>query len=186
MNETINTILSRRSIRNYSTEQVKQNDLDLIVKAGLYAPSGHNQQSWHFTVVQDKELIDSLSNATKEEMAKTDNEFLQEKASDANFHLFYHSPTIIVISGENAAIVPNIDCAAAAQNMLIAAESINIGTCWIGLLAYLFRSDRIAEFTKLLGIPEGYTPYYAITVGYKNIEKQEAFPRRENTVNYIR
>jgi len=65
MNETIQTILSRRSVRSYSSEQIKDEELDLILKAGLYAPSAHNQQSWHFTVIQDKEVINKLNKAAK-------------------------------------------------------------------------------------------------------------------------
>lgn len=186
MNETIKTILNRRSIRSYSDEQIKEEELDIIIKAGLYAPSGHNMQPWHFTVVQDKKIIDSLSRDTKEEMAKLENDFMKAKGADESFHLFYNSPTVIVISGEKSAIVPNLDCAAATENMLIAAESLNIGSCWIGLAKFLFLSEKVEEYIKLLQIPEGYEPYYAIALGYKTTENNEAPTRRENTVNYIR
>lgn len=186
MNETIKTILSRRSVRSYSTQQIKNEDLDLILKAGLYAPSAHNQQSWHFTVIQDKELIDNLNKASKEEMAKLEDEHLKEFGANENFHLFYNAPTIIVISGEKSAIASGADCAAATQNMLVAAESLNIGTCWIGLVRPLFKGERADEFAKLFNIPEGYELNYAVAVGYKTAENAQAAPRRENTVDFIR
>lgn len=186
MNDTIQTILNRRSVRNYLPQQIKDEELDLILKARLYAPSGHNMQSWHFTVIQDKKIIDNLNHAAKKEMSKADNEYLKEKASDESYHLFYHSPTIIVISGEKSAIVPHLDCAAATENMLIAAESLNIGTCWIGLVAYLFKSEKVNEYIELLSIPDGYEPYYAITVGYKAEENTQPAPRRENTVSFVK
>jgi nitroreductase len=186
MNETIKTILNRRSVRSYSSEQIKDEELDLIIKAGLYAPSAHNQQPWHFTVVQDKKLIDNLNKATKEEMSKIEDNFLKATASNENYHIFYNSPTIIVISGEKSAMLPNTDCAAATQNMLLAAESLNIGTCWIGFVSFLFRSNKVQEYIKLLEIPEGFEPYYAVAVGYKTKENTQAPLRRENTVNYVK
>jgi len=184
MNETIKTILSRRSVRAYSSEQIKPEELDLIVKAGLYAPSACNQQSWHFTVIQDSKLIDDLNKASKEEMLKQDDEYLKNFGSNEDFNLFYNAPTVIVVSGEKSAIAPRVDCAAATENMLLVAESLNIGTCWIGLVTPLFQSERAAEFSKLFGVPEGYELYHAIALGYKASEG-EASPRRENTVNYI-
>jgi len=186
MNEVIKTILNRRSVRNYSDKQIKEEDLDLIIKAGLYAPTAHNQQAWHFTIVQDKQLIDNLNQASKDEMLKLEDDYLKNLGSDENFNIFYNSPTIIVISGEKSAPIARADCAAATENMLIAAESLNIGTCWIGLVAFLFRSVKVQEYEKLLEIPEGYEPYYAVAIGYKTKENEQAAPRRENTVNYIR
>ena len=185
MNEIINTILSRRSVRSYSDKQIKNEELELILKAGLFAPSAHNQQSWHFTVIQDKAVIDNLSEASKEAMLKLNDEHLK-KYTDKNFHLFYNAPTVIVVSGEKAALAPRVDCSAAIQNMLVAAESLNIGTCWIGLVTPLFQSERAAEFAKLYSIPEGYELFYAVTVGYKAEENQPAAPRRENTVNFLK
>jgi len=186
MNETIKTILGRRSVRSYSSEQIKDEKLELILKAGLYAPSAHNQQSWHFTVIQDKEVIDNLNKASKEEMLKIDDEHLINRASDESFHLFYNAPTVIVVSGEKSAIAPIIDCSAAIQNMLLAAESVDIGTCWIGLVTPLFKSERAQEFANLFGIPDGYELYFAVAAGYKTVENVQPAPRRENTVNYIR
>ena len=186
MNETIKTILSRRSVRSYSPEQIKQEELDLIIKAGLYAPSAHNEQSWHFTVIQDKKLIDVLNQASKEAMLKLEDEHLEKFGADENYNLFYGAPTVITVSGEKSAMIPHTDCAAAIQNMLLAAESLNIGTCWIGLVTPLFKSDRAPEFAKALGVPEGYELYYAITVGYKKEENAQPASRRENTVNFIK
>jgi len=186
MNETINTILARRSVRKYSDEQIKENELDLIIKAGLFAPSGCNAQPWHFTVVQNKELIKNLNIDAKKELLKAENETFRTLAANEDFDIFYNAPTIIVISGEKNAPVPQTDCAAATENMLLAAESLNIGTCWIGLVGYLFRSNNAEKYIKLLKIPQGYEPYYAITLGYKVEETQQAPPRKENTVNYIR
>ena len=186
MNETIDTILKRRSVRVYSEEQVNQADLDTIIKAGLYAPSACNMQPWHFTVIQNKELIETLGLESKKEFLNSENELFRKMAENEKYNIFYHAPTIIVISGEKKAEMPQVDCALATQNISIAAESLGLGTCIIGLIAFLFQSARVDKFIEKLEIPEGYEPYYAITIGHKKLPDLKPAPRRENTVSYIK
>ncbi len=186
MNEVINAILNRRSVRVYSDEQIKQEDLDQILQAGLYSPSGCNMQPWHFTVVQNKDLMNEINDETKKILLNCDSEKFQAYAKNENYNIFFNATTTIIISGEKEELVPQTDCAAATENMLIAAESLGIGTCWVGLITYLFMSEKGAEYTTKLQIPEGYEPYYAITLGYKKYPDPKPLPRRENTVNYIK
>lgn len=186
MNEIIENILNRRSVRVYSDEQIKHEDLDLILKSGLFAPSACNQQSWHFTVIQNKEILDVLNTETKKELLKNENENFRNYANNENYNVFFKAPTVIIISGEKAALVPHTDCAAATENMMLAAESLGIGSCWIGLVTFLFKSERSEEFKKMLEISEDYEPYYAITLGYKKYPNPKPQPRREGTVNYIK
>ena len=185
MNEVIQNILDRRSVRVYSDEQIKQDDLDLILQSGLYSPSACNIQPWHFTVVQNKELIKELSVESKKEFADSDNEMFRKMANNESYDIFYNAPTIIIVSGDKGNYTSETDCAAASENMILAAESLGIGTCWIGLVAFLFRSKKANEYIKKLQIPENYEPYYAITFGYKKYPNPKPQPRRENTVNYI-
>lgn len=186
MNEVIQNILNRRSVRVYAEEQIKQEDLDLILQAGLYAPSACNTQPWHFTVVQNKEVLDNINQETKKELLKCDNEYFKQMGENEKYHIFYNAPTVIIVSSENGELMPNTNSSAATENMMLAAESLNIGSCWIGLCAYLFKSERGQEYLKTLEIPEGFEPSYAITLGYKKIANPKPQPRRENTVNYIK
>lgn len=186
MNEVIQNILNRRSVRVYSEEQIKQKDLELILNAGCYAPSGCNSQSWHFTVVQNKEIMNKLNNDSKKEFSNSENEMFRKMAANENYDIFYKAPTIIVVSGENNPVVPQIDCAAATENMILAAESLGIGSCWIGLVSFLFRSKKVNDYIKILEIPENYEPYYAITLGYKKYPNPKPQPRRGNVINYIK
>lgn len=186
MNEVIQNILDRRSVRVYSDEQIKQEDLNLILESGLFAPSGCNMQPWHFTVIQNKELLDKLNIETKKELLTCGNERFEDYAKNEAFNIFYNAPSIIIISGEKSALVPQIDCAAATENMMLAAESLGIGSCWIGLITYLFKKEQGEKFIKQLEIPDGYEPYYAMTLGYKKYPNPKPQPRRENTVNYIK
>lgn len=186
MNETLNNIFNRRSNRTFLTEQITEEQLVTIIDSGLYAPSAHNQQPWHFTVVQDQQLLSQLNTDTKAVAKYFDDKVFHQIAVNDEFHIFYHAPTVIIVSGEEKALMPRFDCAAATQNMLIAAESINIGSCWVGLVDFLFQTDKENKYAQKLGIPEGYKPYYAVVLGNKKMKNGKAPARRKNTVNYIR
>ncbi|MTI81386.1 MAG: nitroreductase family protein [Firmicutes bacterium] len=186
MNETIGNIKSRRSIRAFKQEQIKDEELQLILEAGLYAPSAHNQQSWHFTVIQNKEILDDLNESSKEAGKIFNDKYIQQLSNNEKFHTFYHAPTAVIISGKKDSLMPFADCAAATQNMLVAAQSIGIGSCWIGLVSLVFNGEKAKKYQDKLGIPEGYQPYHAVALGYKKVKSTKAFARKENTVNYIR
>ena len=187
MNQTLSVIRQRRTTRRFKLEQIKDEELKEIIDAGLYAPSAHNQQSWNFTVVQNGELIKELSDASKESAKDVPNEMIRKIAANKDFNIFYGAPTIIIVSGKEENVMPGVDCAAATQNMLIAAESLDIGVCWNGLVGLLFNNEVIFEkYIKKLQIPQGFKPYYAIALGYKEVRMSNAPARRENTVQYIR
>lgn len=186
MNVVIENILNRRSVRVYSEEQIRHEDLDLVLKAGIFSPSGCNAQPWHFSVVQNKEIINNLNLETKKELIKSDNETFRSLGKNEKFDIFYNAPTIIVVSGEKEAPTALIDCSAATENMILAAESLGIGTCWIGFVAFLFKEQRAQELMKKLEIPEGYEPYFAITFGYKKFDNPKPQPRRANVISYIK
>lgn len=186
MNETLRVIRERRTTRKFKGEQIKDEELEAIVQAGLYAPSAHNQQSWNFSVIQNLELIAEMNTETKEVAKTFPNETIQKMGNNEKLDLFYGAPTVIVVSGKNDAMMPQVDCAAATENMFIAAESINIGGCWNGSIGLLFNGPKGEEYKKRLGIPEGYTPYYAAVFGYKDVKTGNAPERKVNSVQYIK
>ena len=186
MNETLKNIRNRRSTRAFLPEQLNDTDVQDIIDAGIYAPSATNKQPWHFTVIQRKDIIDRLSDAFKEIARKSDNEYIRRFADNEKFHVFYNAPTVVLVSGDKNNEYASVDCAAAVENMLIAAESLEIGSCWIGLIAYLLNSEEGAELVKELEIPEGFKQIHAFCLGYKKIEITNAPARKENTVNYIK
>lgn len=183
MNQVFETIKSRRSTRKYLPKQIKKEELDIILEAGIYAPSGHNDQAWHFTVVQNKELIDLMSEESKKVMAKLPVDWIAKMGRSENLNIFYNAPTVIVVSGKKDATSPFADCCAAIQNMLLAAESIDIGSCWIGLARFFYENP---ENLKKLNIPEGYEPHYSVSFGYKDSSSNRAPKRNKDVVNYIK
>ncbi|MDO4535677.1 MAG: nitroreductase family protein [Clostridium perfringens] len=187
MNEILKVIRDRRTTRKFKIEQIKEEELQGIIDAGLYAPSAHNQQSWNFTVIQDKELISKLSTSTKEMAKNIPDPIINKMANNEKFNIFYDAPTVILVSGKEENMMPEVDCAAATQNMLIAAESLDIGVCWNGFITLLFNNEEgFKEYKNILQIPEGFKPYYALAIGYKEVKMNNAPARRENTVQYIR
>lgn len=174
-NNTVDTIMNRRSVREYKNTQVSEKDIETIINAGLYAPSGRNLQTWHFTVVQNRDLIDEIEAAVSVVRGVKD------------FHPFFGAPTVIFISGDKSSDWMREDCAAATENMMLAAHSIGIGSCWVGCCRSTLMGDE-EKWREKLGVPEGFQPMYALPIGYFNDNFIPSKPkaRRENTVNFIK
>lgn len=185
MNETISTILNRRSIRAYKPEQIKADDLQLILKAGMFAPSAMNQQSWHFTIVQNQEMIQKINQTLRAFYLKSGNKRFEEMAKSEKFNVFYNAPTLIIVSGDEKAIAPQCDCTLAMGNMFLAASSIGIGSCWIHALTQLGNAEEGNTLINALGIPQGHKIFTSGIFGYAAVEAPTAAPRKENTVNII-
>lgn len=185
MNETLKSIRNRRSIRVYKPEQIQDDELNAIVDAGLYAPSAMNQQPWHVTVIQNPEMLKSLNDDAKESIAKSEDPYFSKFASEA-FNIFYNAPTAVVVSSVADSPYAVGDCAALTENMLVAAESLNIGSCWVGLASFALKGPKAAEYKERLGIPEGYAPCFTITLGYKKTSGTAAPERKAGTVNFVR
>ncbi|PAB57890.1 nitroreductase [Anaeromicrobium sediminis] len=186
MNETLQVIKNRRSTRKFKPEQIKEEELEAILEAGIYAPSAHNDQPWNFTVIQNKELMEELNVESKEKCKDFPDELIRKMANNERFNIFYGAPTVIIVSGRDNAIMPQVDCAAATENMLLAAESLDIGGCWNGFVSFLFNSEKGDEYKEKLNIPRGYTPYYGVALGYKKVRVFNAPARKGNVVQYIK
>ncbi|AGK99051.1 nitroreductase family protein [Clostridium pasteurianum] len=184
MNEVLKTLKSRRSIRAYLPDQISDEELQAILEAGIYAPTAHNDQPWHFTVIQNKEKLQYISAKSKELMAESKIEWIKNMGLNTKVNILYNAPTLIIVSGKKDAVAPKVDCSAAIENMLIAAESLNIGSVWLGLVTFFF---QLEDEMKNLDIPEGYEPYYGVAFGYKASEKNLTAPKRNlDVINYIK
>ena len=133
MNEVLNNILTRRSIRAFKKEQIKDDELEMILKAGIYAPSGMNKQSWQFTVVQNKEKIEALAKVVREELGR-----------DEGYN-FYAPPTLIMLSNERDNNNGLADCSCALENIFLMANSLGIGSCWINQLKTICDNKKVRD-----------------------------------------
>ncbi|MGE5588958.1 MAG: nitroreductase family protein [Clostridia bacterium] len=156
MNETLEVIRNRRSIRRFRPEQVAERELGAIVESALFAPSAMNAQPWHFTVIQDRRTLDRMAAIMRENMLKSGNEFMVRRASDPSFNPLYDAPTLILISADAKDKFGQFDCAAAAQNIALAAESLGVGSCIMGMTSFFFASQEGVDFARSLGVPDGY------------------------------
>jgi nitroreductase len=183
----IDIIKSRRSIRSYDKKQIKEEELQTILDAGIWAPSAHNTQPWHFTVIQDKSLLEYISDLAKKTMADSPIHWIARMGKRSS-SIFYDAPTVVIVSGkkyEKYNLNPEIDCAAAIQNMLLTAELLNIGSCWVGLAVYFFRQcDKI----EILNLPLGYQPFHAACLGYKAVHPNHILgpKRKSEIITYVR
>jgi len=186
MNETLTVIKNRRSIRKYKAKQIGDAELQAIVEAPLHAPNAMNQQKWHFTVIQDKAMLDRFVSIIKENIMNSGIEFLIELVKNPDYHTFHHAPTVILITGDEQARFIHIDCGAALQSIALAAESLNIGSCPITSSIFLFASERGNALKKELGIPDGYNFICSIALGYKDGKIPATPLRNKEAINYIK
>lgn len=184
-NEVLKIIKQRRSIRKFNDEQLKDEELQTVLEAAQYAPNA-GSQAWHFTVVQNKDLLQRLNRAAKEGVKQLNFVGLRELANDERFNTFYGAPTLVLVSADTSSIPLDADCAAATQNLLLAAESIGLGSCWIYFVMFAFNSSQGPELLKELKVPEGYKPYCAAVLGYKNANPTHVSPRKPDRITYIR
>lgn len=185
MNQTIQTILNRRSTRAFTDQEVSKEMLAQIIEAGLFAPSAHNQQPWHFTVIQNKEFLNHMNLIAKEAARASESEFLQKVGNNVSYNVFHNAPVVIVVSGDETAISPRLDTAAAAENMLLAAESLDLGACWVGMLRLCINGPEGEKNVKRFELPENYLPYFALVIGHKAHANGAAPKRKEGKVCYI-
>jgi nitroreductase len=184
MNEVLKVIMNRRSVRAFKPEQIKQEELDLIMEAAIYAPSGHNTQPWHFTVIQNRAAIDRINEMSKQVMAGNEVEWIKKSGMNAEYDITYKAPTLIIVSGRKDAITWKTDCDAAIENMLLAAESLAIGSVWLGFATFGLKKPDEAE---KIGIPVGYEPHYGVAMVYRLSGTKAPAPKRNtDVVNYIR
>ncbi len=175
MNEVIKNIYERKSVRKFLDKQLSDEDIKVIIEAGIQAPSGHNAQSVYYTVIQNEDLINHMNLKAKEEMRHSDVDWIIKFGSNERYNVLHAAPTVIVVSANQKAYSPIEDSSAAIQNMMLAAKSLGIGSVWIGLIGYYF---NLEESRDKLNIKDGYKPYYAVCLGYENPERVFNKPKR--------
>ena len=191
MKDIIEIIKTRRCVREYKEEPVPDEDIMFLIDCARYAPSGFNMQPWSFLVIKNKDIMRRLSESGKramipllEPMKDTSNTasnflvFLKTKGTD----MFYNAPVLVIIIGNKSAPTVDVDCAMAAQNMMLAAHSKGIGSCWIGgVLPALMDESLLKE----LGAPPGYKAVAPLIFGYPK-DKTPAPQKIEPEAKWLR
>ncbi|MDD3126189.1 MAG: nitroreductase family protein [Candidatus Izemoplasmatales bacterium] len=178
-NQTIDLILQRRSVREFTNQPIEAEKLKQIVECGIYAPTARNKQNWHFTVITNPETIDEINRLTFEGMQRLG------LKREPDYHVFYHAPAIIIMSSLIEGF-SELNCGCAIENMAIAAKSLGIDSCIVGQTRFMYHQANAADINRMLKIPEGYEHDAAICFGYRHGENPEAMPRKEGVVDYIK
>lgn len=171
-NQVVRTILERRSCRSFDVKKVSEQDLMTVLKAGAYAPSAMNTQSWHFTAVINEQKLGKLNAAILERMDSAARERAASRADGKPVSPFYSAPALIIVSlKEGVSPYPEADCACALENMFLAATSLKLGTCWINQLRGATSADpHVGKILSELGIPEGNAVFGCCALGYADKE----------------
>lgn len=179
-NDVITTILSRRSIRKYLDKPVEHDKLAVIAKCGVNAPNGMNRQAWAVRVVENPDFIKGTTEIFKKEQP-------EQVKRDPNFkNMYRNAPNIIVVATEKDDRTGLIDAGLMGENMILAAQSLGLGTCCLGgPVRFLQSSEACKPYLAQLNLPEGYEICYILAVGYPD-ESPEARPRDEGKIQFIK
>ena len=178
-NEVINNIMARRSVRQYLDKPVEHELLEVVVRAGINAPSGMNRQPWIVRVVEDQQLIADVTEIYKQENP-------EQVKRDAHFkNMFRNAPNLICVCTP-AKGGGELDAGLLGENMMLAAQSLGLGTCCLGGPVRFLNANADARFfLDRLDIPEGYKLNYILAIGYPD-EQPNAKPRDASKVKYIK
>lgn len=193
MNETIENLLSRRSIRKYTEESLSQEDLDLILECGLYAPSGRNHQLVRFIVVEKRSVLDDLVVIVRNEfrdMAIVEGQYwnstIERARNNPDYNFSFLAPLLIIVTAPVDWPNGMADSANALQNMHVAAASLGLGACWVNQLHWLTNNDVLRRYLRQYGIREEDEIYGSMVFGHPLLPLPSASPRKPNRVAYIR
>jgi len=184
-NAILDNIYQRRSVRNYSDRDVPDEIIKEIIKAGTYAPTAVNKQPWRFVVVKNRQLIEEYDERARKAFLvafkDTENPDMVryvQYLSNPKTRIFFGAPVLILIFASPDVIIDH-DCALAAENMMLAAHSLGIGSCWIGLASGL---GYDTEFLKEAGVPDGHKLIAPLIFGYPAKEKLKAPARNSDVI----
>ena len=169
MNEVIKNLTERRSIRSYKSTPVPQNLIDEILKAGIFAPTGRNMQAPIIIAVTDKNLRDRLAKINAAVMG-----------SDKD--PFYSAPTVLVVLTKKSVPTYLYDGSLVMGNLMNAAHSLGLGSCWIHRAKETFESEEGKAILAELGIEDGYEGIGNCIIGYADCPLPEARERKEGYV----
>ena len=170
-NKVIDSLLSRRSIRSYRPEQIRDEELEAILKAGTYAASGRNRQSAIMIAVQDAQTVALLSKMNAEIMG-------------SNIDPFYGAPTVIVVLADKTVPTHFEDGCLVMGNLMNAAYAVGVDSCWIHRAREEFESEEGKALLREWGVEnaENYVGIGHCILGYRDCEYPAPIPRKENYI----
>lgn len=177
----IDAIMKRESVREYTAEQISNADLDTILEAGK---SGPGSGAIHMSVIQNPTLLGQLNDAAKSAMLNSGIEFSINRASTPGYEPVYGAPTMIILSASDRSGVPNTSCSA--ENMLIAATALGLGSCYLMSIRGAFGGDTGQALKQSCGVPDGSDVLCAVITGFKAGDAFKSPAPKIRTVNIVK
>lgn len=191
MSECMEIIKTRRSVRGFKPDaQISDEALNTILEAAMYAPLAVNKPSWHLTVIQSKDVFDEIVEKTIGVLKINPNDHVKMRLSMPKFSPFYGAPTVIAVTGDLNNEYSHTNSGAAIENMLLAAKTQGVDSCWVCMANKFLGSAEGSELLKRLGMPDGYGIMGCVALGYA--EKDEIpmpnkhFDRYDEIINFIK
>ena len=193
--EAIEAILTRRSTRKMKEDMPPRDLIDKVIEAGRYAPSGGNSQTTHFIVITNREFLKELADIVQSEFAAMEtepgmysslqNSILASKKGSYVFH--YGAPVLIVTANRKGYGNAIADSACALENMMVAANALNLGSCWINQLHWLDESMAVRKYLASAGLAEQETITGGLILGYacSGDPARNALKRTGNPVSWV-
>ena len=174
MNEVIRALIERRSARSYKEEKITEAELSAILNAGLYAPSGMNRQVAHMVAVEDKATRDKLSRMNAAVMGQDGDPF-------------YGAPTVVVVLVDRARSRTAVeDGCLVMQNLMLAAHSLGIGSCWIHRAREMFETDEGKALLKEWGLEGDFVGVGNCILGYRDCDYPPVPEKKTDMVVYVK
>ena len=176
MNETIENLKTRRSIRKFKDEQISDEDLKTILETGTYAPTARGAQSPIIVVVQNPDTIKELSEWNRS--------FFPVEVPD-DMDPFYGAKTLLIVLADGNVPTFVEDGSSVLAVLVNAAHAVGVGSCWVHRARDEFASEKGKELLKEWGIPEYYEGVGHVALGYPDMEAPEPLPRKEDYIYYV-
>jgi nitroreductase len=171
-NAILTAIAERRSIRSYTSQKISKEQFDTLLRAGEEAPSARNSQPWHFSVTQNRAILDEISAEVSKVIGKDVGD------------IFHGAPAAFFLSCDPVGRWSRLDCGIATQTIALAAHAIGLGTVILGMPDAAFTGPRGDYFNQLLKFPQGHGFAVAIAVGVPAGTK-EAHPVEKDRICFI-
>ena len=190
-------IRTRHSTRKFLQKPVEKEKLEQVIEAGRFAPSGGNNQTTHFIVIQNTAVLTELARIAREEFAKMelapDTYASLAKAiqlSKKGSYVFHYNAPVLILTANRIGYGNNMaDCSCAVENMMLMANALDLGSCWINQINWLNENPAMVAYLKRLGMQDGETVYVSMALGYPDSEDGLPFrrvvERKGNPVTFI-
>ena len=169
MNEVIKAIKERYSCRDFKATPLTDEQVKAIVESALASPSGMNRQPWHVVMVTDKALIDEMDVEGMRMLAAAEDQSAYERMMGRGGKLFYGAPCLVLVTTDGEAAM---DSGILSENVALAAHSLGLGSCIVGMAGQPLGGPRGEEFKKRLKFPQGHIFGIGILVGVPNSSKE--------------